>query len=76
LHLIKLSGLQLEGPAQTNASVFLQEFAPMPGIRSFLPSGFADFIEFPRKNPDRLRKAGGAATPLRWGLSVIKIEQW
>jgi len=48
----------------------------MPGIRNFLPSGFADFIEFPRKNPDWLRRAGGAAAPLRWGLSLIKIEQW
>jgi hypothetical protein len=74
--LIKLPGLQLEGPARTNASVFLREFAPMPGIRNFLPSGFADFIEFPRKNPDWLRRAGGAAAPLRWGLSGMQIEQW
>jgi hypothetical protein len=76
LQLIKLPGLQLESLAQTNASISIREFAPMPGIRTFLPSGFADFLEFPRKNPDRLRSTGGAAAPLRWGLSVIKIEQW
>jgi len=76
LYLLKLTERRLEIPAPTTELISVQEVAPMPGIHAILPPGFTDFIDFPRKNPDRLRRAGGAAAPLRWGLSVIKIEQW
>jgi hypothetical protein len=75
LQLLILARLQPENPARITASASVREIAPMPDIHTFLPPGFTDFIDFPRQNPDWLRRGGGAAAPLRWGLYVIKIEQ-